>query len=613
MKQPSMKQPSMKQPSMKQPGCKIGRDLVVVALGVAMGAFFSGCAANDMGATNEKLLEIVAARGLTVQVGATVELQARVQNAAALLVTYRWAVSDGNQRPVNPTSVAGHNMSFVAAIAGSYDVTCWADIEGYGTLKKQATITAAASLTTYRVRITPPPESGIPPFSETFKVSGGDSLSRDFRATEAHDVTVDIRWKGAPLPVYANVYLDATDPRPRRFFFAKGHGTLPVTRDAQILLLTDDQRVASLLRSVGTTVYDLTVALDDTNAGMDLTGRVEVDGAVGLEGATVAVHTVENPGGIAVPSTLGLSDAKGSYALKTRTGIATLVVVPPAAMRLPVARVSSPALRVTGATTDWVFRYKAVETATLAGKVVDAQDKPLSGATVFLHADDLANVGTLMSPGGVSIAARGFYRVEFTTDNLGALVPGPASSLTIPKGNYGVEIRPPKGALAGVTMQSLTIVDGKNVTLKVRKKAEVSGLVLDSRGAPTMAQVVLRGPKGSVAGLTQQEGSFALKVDPGFAYTLMVRPNAFDVDSAPVIMGDLKVDDDQALGELRMPSATRVVGTVRTYAGTAIPGALLQVTCEKPACGQGGIIDEIRSDSGGAFELRVPRVSEASP
>ncbi|MCK5800159.1 MAG: hypothetical protein KAI47_23375, partial [Deltaproteobacteria bacterium] len=88
---------------------------------------------------------------------------------------------------------------------------------------------------------------------------------------------------------------------------------------------------------------------------------------------------------------------------------------------------------------------------------------------------------------------------------------------------------------------------------------------------------------------------------------------AFDVDSAPVIMGDLKVDDDQALGELRMPSATRVVGTVRTYAGTAIPGALLQVTCEKPACGQGGIIDEIRSDSGGAFELRVPRVSEASP
>jgi hypothetical protein len=571
-----------------------------------------GCGAADSGTTpNPGALELVVEGGSQVEVGATVKVTASVANAGGLLITYSWTVSDPQGTPVSHDG-GGKTISFSVAEPGSYRVACQAQIEGWGGRDKTISVEVgnAAAQLTYRARITPPPQSGVPPFDESVTIADGALQTHDFSAGDPRVVSMKVRWNGAPLATHVSALLTADDPRPQRVYLPAGQGSLSLVSGATLLLMPQAPaagvEVAPLTRSVGVGAAAIAVDLDAATAGLTVEGKVERGGAA-ITGATVTLRTVDSATGVTLPSTVATTDNQGAYTVLARAGKATVLVVPPADSALPVAQVVDAKLDLKAAVSGWTFRYAAADaSAEIGGKVVDAAGKALAGATVVLSAKTLPNVGQLELPGGQSFTASGRYRRTLATDATGALVAAGKALIRVPKGSYAVEILPPAGAAASITQRELQIDGSQTLALSAARKAAVSGVVRNVDGETVSARVELRGPYGPVVGLAQSDGSFELSVDRGFAYTLAVRPLDASV-GAPLWQPALLIDADKSLESLKLPRATRLSGALREGSGAAIPGALIQIYCEEADCARQGLVDEARTDKGGRYELRVPR------
>ncbi|PID38087.1 MAG: hypothetical protein CSA65_08815 [Proteobacteria bacterium] len=580
---------------------------------LAFAALFAGCGYDAN--SSPYSLELVVPGGSQVDVGATVTVEAIVSDASGLLVTYSWQVVDPQKTSLELSSKSGQSITFVPTKAGSYRVTCDAQVEGFGLRTKSIAIEVggAGAQLTYRARITPPPPAGVPPFDANVTIGDGVALSHDFTAGDPRRVTLAVSYGGEALPAHVSVLLTPDDPRPQRRYFPTGQGSLSLVSGAMVVVMPEDiapgAGIAPLVRTVSAAGSAIDVDFDASSMGLWVKGTIERAGAA-IDGATVTLRTIDSATKVTLPSTVATTDSQGRYQLRARAGQARLLVVPPTTSQLPMAEVANAKLDVSAAASGWTFRYNAVSSAELGGKVVDDDGKPLAGATVVLSAQSIGDVGELELPGGQIFSASGRYRVVLSSDASGALSAAGKPLVTVPRGTYTVEIVPPVGANSSITLQELVVDGSKTLSLAAARKAIVKGIVRGVDERAVAARVELRGPYGPVVGLAQADKGFELAVDRGFAYTLAVRPLDASL-GAPLWQPALLVDGDKSLDPLKLPRATQLSGALRESSGAAIPGALIQLYCEQPTCPRQGLVDQTRTDSAGRYVLRVPRSESA--
>lgn len=312
-------------------------------------------------------------------------------------------------------------------------------------------------------------------------------------------------------------------------------------------------------------------------------------------------------------SSVGRSDAQGTYALYVQPGAYWVSFSPPLDGGLPEV-ISDSSVIVTGDST-LSFQWSSAATAALALRVVDAMGVPVEGTSVRVtSSSQSSNVGVLSGSLISSQQARGDVEVQETTDATGTvLFPKlPASA------DYAVLLMPSvPGPYAATTATTVRLeADGTSTQVSLSAQAMIRGkLVARVASLPidfTTVAIVgydrsLDAPEAARATAVNADGSFAFGVTPRRPYVLMAVPAAGSgyarsfVGPGPMQASEFVVTQNLLTS---LPWKAKVVDDNRI----GIADTALQAYCDPswPNCVDPTVpLAETMADAGGSFQLEL--------
>ena len=348
--------------------------------------------------------------------------------------------------------------------------------------------------------------------------------------------------------------------------------------------------------------------------GISVTGA-----ALRSDGTPVADARVVLRAG-ARPSTVGVSDADGTFSLFTRDGAMAVDVSAPPGSGLPDAHVDATAgvlVAPAAAGLTMTMRWAQQPAGSLA-LTVHAPDgtTALANAAVVVELDGpIASAGTLTvraadGGGGPPLDASARVRAAVTSDATGT-VAFPA----LPVGQYRVTVAPPAGATAaaGAAITTTTVdVTAAGVTTSVQlgRKVTVTGALQDGSAGTRIVAIDtgLDVVAPSAAADVDSHGNFTLALDPGRTYKLWATPPAAGQRFARGMLATLTAPQaNQTLSAYRLPPGVAITSNV--FAGQAVGDALVQVFCPDGslACPDTSLpIAETVTSSDGKFSVVLP-------
>jgi hypothetical protein len=332
------------------------------------------------------------------------------------------------------------------------------------------------------------------------------------------------------------------------------------------------------------------------------------------EGAPVADARVVLRDG-SRPSTVGISDVGGAFALSTREGAVSATISPPPGSGLPEAYVAAtsgivipPGTAGLDLSMAWARAPSAPLTVTVRAKVGGA---PLPGARVHVeNADALSSVGTLevSVPGQPTraFAATGSARGDAVADATGVAHLG-----RLPLGSYRLTAAPPEGLSAAVTSVRLDLPAGglaRDVvlgslvmltgTLQASDSPQVWSITALDRGV-LAAPIV---PHATV-GL---DGSYALMISPSRSYQMVVEITTAQRTRRTVFGSVTPGNTDMPTWSSVVPAGMNWAGRI-TSAGRPVVGATVRAFCENVSpCDPSIAVAEGVSAADGTITLSLP-------
>jgi hypothetical protein len=360
--------------------------------------------------------------------------------------------------------------------------------------------------------------------------------------------------------------------------------------------------------------------------GVTVTGRALTSAGQGVNDVRVMLSN-QDPSGSATPanlifSSVGRSDAQGSFTLKAQPGAYWVTVSPPAASGLSEAIAPTP-VNIAGSTSV-TFQWDTPKPAALTLQVLDAAGNPAGSARVLVRSTQSTPVGTLsiQSAAGAasSQSANGNVQLEGTTDPTFGTVTFPALPAD---STYDVLLVPGTlGPLAATTSMLITVPSvGLTQTVSLAAEGSIAGqLVTAVVGLPAVdwsqVQVVAFdesrvAPEAPRATLARSDGSFVLGVSPGRSYAVLAWPNP-STGLARTFVGPGLLQSSVFTITQRVQQSKSWASTVsvsRTAGAEPVSGAALRATCHADYwwCIDPSIpLAEATSGDGGAFVLAVP-------
>ncbi len=586
-----------------------------------------GCGAMDSesntGKTSGEATISVVGSGI-VEVGDTVTLKAEVKRTNYLPDSYHWSPTDPSNLPIsfNKVDSSGKSISFTVTTAGTHSVSCRVKLAGsgeslYDTIHLQVTDPKVATLK-YTARVIPPASSELPPSEQSVKVGAVDQTNLTWTVANGTLVTLTVRdgVTKAPLPSYVRLSTAGDDPLPRDIYLGTGSSKVRVSGTFHAMFIPVPVKAATdpapMLKAY-VKESDLSSKWEvSVDQGVAVSGTIKDSTGAAMVGARVSMlsrHAV----GEDVPSTVATTDSAGAYTARTRSGTVSVTVIPPTGSTLPPALISSEklALKVVGASTGWDFQYKQVDLVKLTGVVQHSDGStPADGAQVrFKLISSKASVGDLKVSAASSFSGVPLVQQTLVADKAGALAG--SAGVSLPRGKYKVEIWPGTSApkSEGYVTQDLDLTGTaatKQLTLKLARRATVSGVIASDKGKALQARITARGSGGSFQAVSGVDGKFSLQLDDGLDYRLVARALGRGVHAGPLVKASVKISGDHNLGTLTLPKAVVISGQVKTSGQAGLGGARVRVWCSDTACASKDVVDETTTLSDGSFELRLP-------
>jgi hypothetical protein len=567
-----------------------------------------------------------------------VVLRARVISGdPAAGTTWTWQGNrDGNSLPYATGTHDPAAVAFSIPAAGNYTFTATSG-------KCQATVQTTADTVTncpdcgrlMNLHFAPPPSTNIPVQSGSFKLTGSSPFSQNVLVISS-GVTVNVAPSLGSKRVDSYVRINSAGGD----LVADGLAESQTAGFATQLL--DTNYAGALLKydvlvvpedgsnggTVGATAPQLFLNLSPGNintTSFNLVGGVSVTGStVSSTGQAVAdvrvMLTNQDPAAVQASklifSSVGRSDAQGSYVLHAQAGKYWVSLSPPAGSGLPEALVPSPVTLTGDATMD--FKWDTVTTSNLTLNVVDAGGNPSVGTRVRLTSAQAKPVGTLTPTlAGVAapLTANGNVQVESITSSAGV-----ATFANLPDGaSYDALLVPAAlGTSSATTAVTLTFPRG-DATLPVALLAQqpISGQLTAASASTaidwTLVKVIAYDrsndtPEVPLAATANPNGTFSMGVSPGRSYAVLVVPDA-STGLARTFVGPglLQASEFSLTQNVQVSMAWS--STVMDSSANSLPGTAMQVFCiqDWPYCVDPTLpLAETTSGDNGAFQFALP-------
>ena len=521
-------------------------------------------------------------------------------------LTWTWTVTASGGMDIETTNIdkARSTIEFRILSADTFRIVASVDDPSCGSVTKTAT--AVVSKPGFLFRTT---ASNFPVQEQRIDQAAGSSVRIDLQSGRQYMIRP---LQAEQLSNLVSGYLRLTDPGANFSLEANTtHGPLTATLISgafyNLLVVPDDNTVAPLL--VRNRPDDLQGFPVDR--GLHVLGRALDANGDPVVGARMILKNGD------LPSTVGLSNASGQMELWARAGAVAAIVVPPAGLGLPQARVDlasdgSGIVVPNSSSLTLTMTWAAVARGPLTISVLGVDGtSAVSGARVRVSLrPSTTPVGVITASGGggsdLGFSAMGSNNAELTSDSKGQ-----ARFAMLPVGTYDVTVTPPTGlALAATTGLSVTLpAAGLSRSVTLAQKVNLTGTT--SPGASVTAIDTSPDASGTtVTAIAGSNGAFTLVVDPGRTYELILQPQPHPGQALGrrVIREASVAASGSSLGSIPLPPAVTVTGNVMN-AGKPVVDAFVQVfcvatsaTCVDPAISLG----DVTTLPDGSFTLSLP-------
>ncbi len=494
-----------------------------------------------------------------------------------------WTVTRAGGGAVPFTATDGMNggvtVDVAADQAGTYHFELRATQLGRAcTATDDVTVKApGATAAAYKLRVTPPVASGLPRQERSLIIYSRTPIDH-----QMFTVAPGIDAKGAlvgPNGPVAGTLRFLSDAGLDVLAAAGGDGEM----DA--VLLPDDQYTTVLVPAADLAPRALPKA---SGAALATAAATGIDGGGGAlvfnvdAGAGAAGTVVDDQGNpIAaarvtlrageVPSTVGVSDGGGAFALRAAAGTADLAVQ---ADGWP--DVAAPSLAVHDGCS-YAVAY-TVARAAVTGKVVASDGTSgMGGARVTIRsAQAIAKVATVAVDGGAPVAVGGAVRLTVVTLGDGSLPP-----LALPPGEYDLLVQPPPSDPGdGATALHRSLAQAANWTLELAPRVAIAGTIKDGAGKPVGGVLVTAAE--SLVGVAHSavsdgDGGFQVTgVDPAAAVDLFFDPPP----ARGLLRGHRALPAGATDGTITLPPGLLVGGVIAPQSGAPLAGARVEAFCD---------------------------------
>jgi hypothetical protein len=467
-------------------------------------------------------------------------------------------------------------------------------------------------------RFVPPPTSGLQIQQKVISVVGGTPQGElNFTLEQGVLVSLGLVDEVNGGVADAFVRLIAND----RGFEARTY--VEAGRVLEVVLLEDNYDVLVIPDETGTPRFAPTLVRNRALAS--LTAAQHLDLVPGI-----AVHgTIVDPGGAPLagarvlladgrlPSTLGVTDADGSFTVRAQAGGFGLSVAAPVSASMPDLELEAGI--TVGAVPD-AITVAYTEEASPAG-LLDVTVRshggagPVAGARVTLRGH-LPRAG-IVTVGSVPHDAGGVVRRIATTDAVGRLVVP-----NLPAGDYELLVEPlGHGLTDDAVTRKVIALPGAATVMQLFPKVRLSGVLgrpadLGGRDLTgTRVTAILSGGGAAPAlgaapaAATDQLGSFDVRIDPAdlaapLEYLLVADPPPGSGLARGLQVLQVDQVSDVSITSLRLPRALLLGGTVLPEYGPALGGVYVEAyRYREPADADPAARAEAVTDAAGRFQL----------
>ncbi|HUH06014.1 MAG TPA: carboxypeptidase-like regulatory domain-containing protein [Kofleriaceae bacterium] len=587
----------------------------------------AGCGGGDVGnnnpdATVSRCEMQIGYSPSSPEIGVTIDLDGSIfKDGVSGQDTFDWRVypPTGSVTLMERDPFDNSKWSFAPAVAGPHQIELRGEVGGLSCTDELISInvlTPGAATKRYRFRFIPAAGDNAPIQERSYEIPGGAAFDLQTIGLDGGvPITGIVRDSGAvPIAAYLRFTLVGGDGTPVEAF-SDQTGTYVARLSSaayDVLVVPTDPNASGALfpNRVSGTLNDLTLPVAATVSGTVLDG-----GGQPIAGAQVSLRV----GG--VPSSLGTTDATGSWAVKAVTGAATaLTVTPPDGSGLPRLELPPGAGLIAASASPLTIRYSASLTSRALGFGVRDTDTttPLPGAGVTLVMRSIANAGTVTPQGGSALAASGELRLTATADGAGDI-----AGLAVPEADYDVILRPAGGGLVTVSTIEVTAGQPSPTALSLLAPGTIVGRILDGTQGQEGIRVIAspRALLASEAGAAAMassgaDGGFALPVVGDGLYDLTLQPLTSSLARARVIGVTAPAGGEMsALMDVPLERAISVRGRVALPGANGSAGITVLVLCDgcTGLAATMPIADDV-SVAGGYFDVAIPDPqNEATP
>lgn len=511
----------------------------------------------------------------------------------------RWTLThtgDTMPTPVVLTDATGFRVQADVTRAGTWTFQVRFDSGPCATPGSVTLDNPLGAIATYRFRMMPPETSGFPLTERTVTVQGGMSgVTQDLLLDSGTAVTGTLRLGGAPTAGEVRLIADV-GPDAVGLAGADGKFKLAVNATGYYTpLLIPLPPMGSMTPPPGAPHLGArAIGASFVGAAFDIPGGAVVSGSV-VDGSAAAIaqaHVVLRNGSL--PSSTGVSDAGGAFALYAEAGSYALSFD---ASDWPQATLGG--VVVPGAGTSLAIAYTTSRVA-VGGSVTYDNGAIADSARVTITSRPLGNVATVSVGGAAGVPAAGRVVRIATSDLNGVLAP-----MQLPPGTYDVIVEPPGPANQyGLTAFTEVVSGPATWSLAIAKLVplDVRVVGLDGSGVPgvTLTAIETLGLGAAPTGTTDAMGHATLLVGKGAPLALVVEPpGASNLAGARVSVaanaGSVTVALDRGL---------LVSGVVRSP--TNDPQASVRVEALCQSCGSSTPVATAISDSHGTYKIYLP-------
>jgi len=542
-------------------------------------------------------IEPVDGRPLTSRLaapGETLSLAGRIIGTEdPTTLDWRWSVSRSGVEvafTVSPTNPA--NITIPIDVAGVYQIRAMASALCQGVVAASS-VSAQERRIPYFVRVLPPPEAQSLPRETLLEIGGGQPTGRDFHLEGGARIKVDPRNEnGFAAPSYIRITPRAST------FVTEGYSGLQGGLTRQVdALTTHDILVVPTDRLpprnfVGLTLAAINVEAFTMSPGVSVRGTVRHNG----QPVTNARLLLRQNG---VPSTVGISDKSGSYAIEALSGRHGLRVEPDPDSTLPQLALSEAsgllfAANAPGVRVDLDYLTMPTAELTLSVRTPDGAT-PVRGAQVHLaSAGPIPAVATLTVNSGSPMTVAGNVLRQLESDAFGVV-----RFTELPKGPLVARVLPPEGGgTTGATPVKLSVdlsggdVDLGSVPLGTRIRvtgtllpaSRAAGIRVVARPIESESNAALPGLdplKNTVTTVADANGQYVLSLAPNQSYRFFAYPAlGKEIESPRAHLGDRAIATlPVTLSPWSLPTGIIFSGRVYDSKQQLRPGTVVQIFC----------------------------------